>query len=76
MRGPKKSFTNGEITVYWDPQNCTNAMYCINYMPQVFNTEKSPWINLLNASSAEIIEVVDMCPTFALYYEWNNKKKA
>ena len=74
MRGPKRSFTNGEITVFWNPDNCSNAMYCMNYMPQVFDNKKSPWVNLNNASTPEIIEVVDMCPTFALYYEWNKKR--
>jgi uncharacterized Fe-S cluster protein YjdI len=75
MRGPKRSFTNGEITVYWNPDNCSNAMYCINYLPKVFNADKHPWVDPMNASTSEIIEVVDMCPTFALFYEWNKSIK-
>jgi uncharacterized Fe-S cluster protein YjdI len=71
MRGPKKSYTNGEITVIWNPEKCINASYCINDLPEVFNTKENPWVNMQTATTKQIIEAVDACPTLALTWEWN-----
>lgn len=73
MRGPKRTFTNGEISVVWNPEKCVNASYCIKELPLVFNSKNNPWIDLTKATSKEIIEAVDQCPTLALTWEWNSK---
>lgn len=64
-----KEYTNGEITVYWDPDKCIHSRKCINGLPQVFDRNKKPWINMKGASSEEIMKVIDRCPSGALSYK-------
>jgi uncharacterized Fe-S cluster protein YjdI len=64
-----KEYTNGEITVFWDPKKCIHAGECIRGLPQVFSREKTPWVSIEGASSEEIMQVVDRCPSGALTYK-------
>lgn len=61
-----KKYSNGEITVVWQSGKCIHSGNCVKNSPQVFNTQASPWINVNNASTAEIIETVAKCPSGAL----------
>jgi len=63
-----KSYTNGEITVYWRPEKCIHSANCIVGNPRVFNAQKRPWINISEANSDEVIETVNSCPSRALLY--------
>ncbi len=67
----KKSYTNGEITVFWEPAKCLHAMRCVKGLPQVFDVRKRPWVTIGGDSSQEIARVIDTCPSKALTYEWN-----
>ena len=42
-------------------------------LPQVFNRESRPWVNIKGASSEEIMSVIDRCPSGALTYKMNRK---
>lgn len=70
-----RSYTNGEITVFWKPALCIHSGICINDLPKVFNVFEKPWVDMKGASTDDIIDVVDSCPSKALYYEYNNAKK-
>ncbi len=61
-----KEYSNGEIIVIWDPDKCIHARECVNGLPQVFDREKTPWVNVKGASTKEIISVVERCPSGAL----------
>lgn len=61
-----KHYSNGEITVVWQSGKCIHSANCVKNLPQVFNTKASPWINVANASSEEIIATVNKCPSGAL----------
>ena len=65
-------YTNGEVTVVWKPEVCKHSGRCIFGLPNVFNLHSHPWINMEGASSEEIIQQVNQCPTGALSY-YNNK---
>ncbi len=60
------TYTNGEVTVGWNPGICKHAARCATQLPQVFNPAVKPWINVNGASADEIIEQVARCPTGAL----------
>ncbi len=68
-----KTYTNGEITVIWQPEKCWHAAMCVSNLPSVFNVGKRPWIDIHGATSQEIAGVVDLCPSGALTYTWNDK---
>lgn len=63
-----KEYSNGDITVIWNPDKCIHARECIMGLPRVFRRGETPWIDMQAASSEEIKAVVDRCPSGALIY--------
>lgn len=63
-----KTYTNGEITVTWEPEKCIHSAICIQGLPQVFDVNKRPWISIEQSDSARIIEQIEACPSGALGY--------
>lgn len=66
-----RDYTNGEITVFWRPKKCIHATTCFRELRSVFNPGRRPWVDMSGAPTEEIIRVVDLCPTKALYYKLN-----
>ena len=67
-----RSYTNGEITVYWLPKFCIHSGECFTQLPKVFQPQRRPWIDLSAAKTQDIINTVNECPTDALTYKYNN----
>ncbi len=70
-----KEYSNGEITVKWQPHLCIHSTVCFARLPKVFRPNKRPWIVLDEAETDAIIETVDLCPTDALTWRWNDALK-
>ncbi len=68
-------YTNGEVTVVWQPHLCAHSGNCVRGLPKVFNSGKKPWIDANGASTNEIIEQVKKCPSGALSFVMNDEKK-
>lgn len=71
----KKNYTNGEVTIVWQPKMCIHSAKCWrgeNALPEVFNPMEKPWINPNGASTERIIEQVKACPTGAISFYMNN----
>jgi len=52
-----KEYTNGEITIKWQPKLCQHAGICVKTLPQVYKPNESPWISIANAST-ELMKVM------------------
>jgi uncharacterized Fe-S cluster protein YjdI len=67
--GVEREYRTGEIVVYWEPNLCIHTARCLQFLPQVFDVHRRPWVKVDVASAAEIAETVMRCPTAALRYE-------
>lgn len=71
----KKEYSNGELTVVWQPDLCIHAGVCVKALPRVYKPKEKPWITIANATSQELIEQINKCPSGALsYYSKENIK--
>ncbi|MEN9549892.1 MAG: hypothetical protein RIR12_2483 [Bacteroidota bacterium] len=67
-----KKYTNGEVTIVWQPKLCIHSAICAKGLPGVFNPQRRPWIGLSASTTNIIIEQVNKCPSGALSYYINN----
>jgi uncharacterized Fe-S cluster protein YjdI len=67
--GVQREYRTDQIVVYWEPKLCTHSAHCLRGLPQVFDVNRRPWIEVEAASADQIAEVVRRCPTSALRFE-------
>ncbi|MBM3117146.1 (4Fe-4S)-binding protein [Jeongeupia naejangsanensis] len=66
MNGHGKRYSNGEVTILWQPEKCIHSKRCFHGLPAVFDPASRPWIRIEAAASAEIVRQVNDCPSGAL----------
>lgn len=64
-----KKYSNGEITVIWEPHRCIHSGNCFKILPKVYKPKERPWVQIENATTAQLIEQIDLCPSGALSWE-------
>ena len=65
-----KEYSNGEITVVWKSELCQHAGICVKTLPKLYNPKERPWIKVENATTEELKDQVNQCPSRALtFYE-------
>jgi len=75
MRDIIKKYTNGEVTIVWQPALCVHSAKCFLGLPGVFDPTKRPWINPRGADTRRMIKQVNQCPSGALSYYLNKEKE-
>lgn len=66
-----KEYSNGEITIIWNPEKCTHAGICAKTLPNVYKPKEKPWVTIENATTQELINQINQCPSGALTYRLN-----
>ncbi len=69
-------YTNGEITILWQPEMCIHSGICFRGLAQVFDPRRKPWIEMSNSETGTIIEQVKKCPSGALSIVDTHKKSS
>jgi uncharacterized Fe-S cluster protein YjdI len=67
-------YSNGEISVVWQPALCQHSGICVKMLPNVYHPKEKPWVKVENTSTAELQEQIGKCPSGALTYIINNKE--
>ena len=78
LENSKKTYSNGEITIVWQPSVCIHSTVCWKgkeSLSNVFNPKENPWIKVNEAPTELIIEQIKRCPSGALSFYFNNEKE-
>lgn len=62
-------YSNEEITIYWKPTVCIHSTVCVKTLPKVYNPREKPWIKIQNATTKQLIDQIQKCPSGALSYK-------
>lgn len=61
-----RDYTGDTITVHWRPTLCVHCRVCVTELPEVFDLDARPWVNIKGAPEPRIVEQVSRCPSNAL----------
>lgn len=75
MKDITKKYTNGEVTIVWQPAKCIHSMNCFKGLGNVFDPKNRPWVNAEGAGTTDIVDQIKKCPSGALSYLMNNKEE-
>lgn len=67
-----KEYSNGTVTIVWKPGICIHSKWCTMGLPTVFDFDARPWVNAQGATTEQIIEQVQKCPSGALSFYRND----
>jgi CDGSH-type Zn-finger protein/uncharacterized Fe-S cluster protein YjdI len=65
----RRTYETEAIRVHWDSARCIHTGICLRRLPQVFDTQRRPWVDLSAADAEAVADAVSHCPTGALRYE-------
>lgn len=76
MNNSTRTYTNGDVTVVWQPEVCIHSRVCFANLPQVFDPGRRPWVAIDGATTERIVAQVKQCPSGALSYFMNAEAAA
>jgi len=68
-----KKYSNGEVTIVWQPHLCIHSGICAQGLPEVFRPKERPWIVTDAAKTDQLINQVKNCPSGALSFFMNDE---
>ena len=72
----KREYSNDKLTIFWDSSKCIRSGNCDRLLPEVFDINKRPWVNINAADAEDIKRAIDTCPTGALSYSVPGESKS
>lgn len=66
-------YSNGELTIIWKPEKCMHAGICVKMLPEVYDPKARPWIKAEGASTEELKQQINKCPSGALSFRLNDE---
>ncbi len=69
-----KKYSNGEVTIVWQPHLCIHSGICAQGLPAVFRPQERPWIKVDEAKTEDLVNQVKNCPSGALSYFMNDEE--
>jgi uncharacterized Fe-S cluster protein YjdI len=48
-------YSNGEVTIVWQPKLCIHSGRCVRGLPEVFKPKENPWITPEGSTTEKII---------------------
>ncbi|WP_100610036.1 (4Fe-4S)-binding protein [Confluentibacter lentus] len=69
-----KEYSNGEVTITWEPEKCIHSAICAKGLPMVFKPRERPWITIDAASTEALVNQIKQCPSGALGYYMNGEE--
>ena len=69
----KKEYSNGTVTITWEPAKCIHSVICKKGLSEVFKPMEKPWIQLGEVNSVTIVEQAKKCPSGALGYYYKKE---
>ena len=63
-----REYKNDDLIVYWFPETCAHPGTCLRMLPEVFDLDRRPWVDINAAEPEEIIRCIECCPSGALRY--------
>ena len=72
MAPRKFKYSNGEVTIVWQPELCIHSGRCVRGLPEVFKANEKPWITPEGSTSEKIVAQVKRCPSGALSFFMND----
>ena len=64
-----QEYSNDKLTVRYDEKICIHAGKCVQGLPQVFDVNQKPWINVDGADVEALRQTIKQCPSGALSLE-------
>ena len=71
----KETYPGKKITIHDNRGICSHAGFCTDNLPLVFRAGQEPWIDPDAAEAAEVMRVIEMCPSGALSYSVDGVEK-
>jgi uncharacterized Fe-S cluster protein YjdI len=69
VTGPTREYEGNGLRVIWDASRCIHVANCLRALPEVFDVEARPWVDIEGADPDQIATAVRTCPTGALRYQ-------
>ncbi|MYS85696.1 (4Fe-4S)-binding protein [Embleya scabrispora] len=63
-----KAYPAEDIVVTFDGKRCLHSQECVRGLPEVFDTDRRPWIDPARAPAEQVADVIRRCPSGALHY--------